>query len=56
LEAGEEENLLMPTQRAADNIKLAKMLRILGFLTQTKVYLFWKKQINCPLADKKNQL
>ena len=38
---------------AADNIKLAKMLRILGFLTQTKVYLFWKKQINCPLADKK---
>jgi len=23
--------------------KLAKMLRILGFLTQTKVYLFWKK-------------
>ena len=28
----------------ADNIKLAKMLRILGFLMQTKVYLFWKKQ------------
>jgi ABC-type ATPase with predicted acetyltransferase domain len=28
---------------AADNQKLAKMLRILGFLTQTKVYLFWKK-------------
>jgi len=24
--------------------RLAKMLRILGFLTQTKVYLFWKKQ------------
>ena len=24
--------------------KLAKMLRILSFLTQTKVYLFWKKQ------------
>ena len=23
--------------------KLAKMLRILGFLIQTKVYLFWKK-------------
>jgi len=23
--------------------KLAKMLRILSFLTQTKVYLFWKK-------------
>jgi len=23
--------------------KLAKMLRILGFLTQTKAYLFWKK-------------
>lgn len=23
--------------------KLAKMLRILGFLTQTKVYLFWKR-------------
>jgi len=29
---------------AADIIKLAKMLRILGFLTQTKVYLFWKKE------------
>ena len=29
---------------AADIMKLAKMLRILGFLTQTKVYLFWKKQ------------
>jgi ABC-type ATPase with predicted acetyltransferase domain len=29
---------------AADTNKLAKMLRILGFLTQTKVYLFWKKK------------
>jgi ABC-type ATPase with predicted acetyltransferase domain len=28
---------------AADIIKLAKMIRILGFLTQSKVYLFWKK-------------
>ena len=28
---------------AADNNKLAKMLRILGFLTQTKMYLFWKQ-------------
>jgi ABC-type ATPase with predicted acetyltransferase domain len=28
---------------AADNEKLAKILRIVGFLTQTKVYLFWKK-------------
>jgi len=28
---------------AADIDKLAKMLRILGFLAQTKVYLFWKK-------------
>ncbi|MCW4033807.1 MAG: ABC transporter ATP-binding protein, partial [Candidatus Bathyarchaeota archaeon] len=27
----------------ADNIKLAKMLRILGFLAQTKVYLLWTK-------------
>jgi ABC-type ATPase with predicted acetyltransferase domain len=27
----------------ADKQKLAKMLRILGFLTQTKVYLFWRK-------------
>jgi ABC-type lipoprotein export system ATPase subunit len=27
---------------AADVEKLAKMLRILGFLKQTKVYLFWK--------------
>ena len=27
---------------AASLEKLAKMLRILGFLTQTKVYLFWK--------------
>jgi hypothetical protein len=30
---------------AADTAKLAKTLRILGFLTQTKVYLFWK--YNC---------
>ena len=29
---------------AADTDKRAKMLRILGFLTQTKVYLFWKKK------------
>jgi len=29
---------------AADTNKLAKMLRILGFLTQTKVYLFWKRK------------
>ena len=29
---------------AADIEKLAKMLRILGFLTQTKVYLFWKNE------------
>lgn len=28
---------------SADVEKLAKMLRILGFLVQTKVYLFWKK-------------
>jgi len=28
---------------AASLEKLAKMLRILGLLTQTKVYLFWKK-------------
>jgi hypothetical protein len=28
---------------AADTPKLARMIRILGFLTQTKVYLFWKK-------------
>jgi ABC-type ATPase with predicted acetyltransferase domain len=27
----------------ADNTKLAKMLRILGFLAQTKVYLIWEK-------------
>jgi len=32
---------------AADAIKLAKMIRILGFLTQTKVYLFWKKGKHC---------
>ena len=32
---------------AADNQKLAKILRILGFLTQTKVYLFWKKDQHC---------
>jgi len=25
--------------------RLAKMMRILGFLTQTKVYLFWKKRL-----------
>jgi ABC-type lipoprotein export system ATPase subunit/GNAT superfamily N-acetyltransferase len=29
---------------SADVKKLAKMLRILGFLTQTKVYLFWKNE------------
>jgi len=29
---------------AASLEKLAKMLRILGFLTQTKVYLFWRSQ------------
>jgi len=28
---------------AADTTKLAKIIRILGFLTQTEVYLFWKK-------------
>ncbi len=28
----------------ADTAKLAKMIRILGFLTQTKVYLFWKNR------------
>jgi hypothetical protein len=27
---------------AADTNKLAKLLRIIGFLTQIKVYLFWK--------------
>jgi hypothetical protein len=31
---------------AANIEKLAKMLRIIGFLTQTKVYLFWKKEVN----------
>jgi len=30
---------------AADIQKLAKMIRILGFLTQTKVYLFWKRKL-----------
>jgi len=29
---------------AADTPKLARMIRILGFLTQTKVYLFWKNR------------
>lgn len=29
---------------AADTQKLAKMIRIVGFLTQTKVYLFWKNK------------
>ena len=33
-----------PIIYSADNKKLAKMLRTLGFLAQTKVYLFWKKQ------------
>ncbi len=32
---------------AADNKKLARMLRILGFLTQSKVYLFWKTEQPC---------
>jgi hypothetical protein len=30
---------------AAGTTKLAKMIRILGFLTQTKVYLFWKNRL-----------
>ena len=34
-----------PIVEAADIEKLAKMLRILGFLTQTKVYLFWKRKL-----------
>jgi len=29
---------------AADTPKLARMIRILGFLTQTKVHLFWKNR------------
>jgi ABC-type ATPase with predicted acetyltransferase domain len=29
---------------SADTKKLAKMIRIIGFLTQTKVYLFWENQ------------
>jgi len=29
----------------ADANKLVKMLYILAFLTQPKVYLFWKKEI-----------
>jgi len=33
------------TVDAADTNKLAKMLRILGFLTQTKVYLFCERKI-----------
>ena len=32
---------------AADITKVARMLRIVGFLTQTKVYLFWKKGQHC---------
>jgi len=35
----------------ADVKKLGKMLRILGFLTQTKVYLFWKNRAR---ADKES--
>ena len=35
----------MPVVAPADANKLAKMLHILAFLTQTKVYLFWKKEI-----------
>ena len=30
---------------AADIEKLANMLRILGFLTPIKVYLFWKRKL-----------
>jgi len=36
---------------AADIQKLAKMLRILGFLTQTKVYLFWKRKLKKPILE-----
>jgi hypothetical protein len=31
---------------AADLDKLAGLIRICGFLMQTKVYLFWKKEVN----------
>jgi len=39
----------MPKEKFDNNVdkaplkKLAKMLPILGFLTQIKVYLFWKR-------------
>ena len=36
---------------AADIQKLAKMIRILGFLTQTKVYLFWKRKLKKPILE-----
>jgi ABC-type ATPase with predicted acetyltransferase domain len=39
---------------AADTDKLAKMLRILGFLTQNKVYLFWRKETKKRENDTKN--
>jgi hypothetical protein len=29
---------------AADSEKLAKLIKTLGLLLQTKVYLFWRKQ------------
>ncbi len=37
--------------KSADIQKFAKMLRILGFLTQTKVYLFWKRKLKKPILE-----
>jgi ABC-type transport system involved in cytochrome c biogenesis ATPase subunit len=35
----------------ADRIKLAKLIKLLGMLLQTKVYLFWKKPSRINMAD-----
>ena len=31
----------------ADNLKMAKLIKVLAMLSQTKVYLFWNKSVTC---------
>ena len=41
---------------AADLDKLTNLVRICGFLTQTKTYLFWKKKVENSLAESSGSL
>ena len=33
---------------SCDNVKISKMVKLIGMLLQTKIYLFWSKQIEQP--------